>query len=290
MDLDSIQRLFFEAIRWPTGVRDFLENADEGTRRAFAQTFRQTAELSSVDRVSVYANSYFHRLLGALKEMLPRLAAVCGETAFHNLVTDYVLQCPSTSPDLRRYADRFPRFVGEHALGVAHPILAPLATLELALSDALDAPDGDPVRVERLLDFAPEAWPALRFELSPPTRLVVFAWDFDAIAQACEAGRGERVLSSPGPAPAVGQGGAAQEPLWLVGRRAHRGYARRLGAAEAEALVAIARGEAFGSVCDELGRRGARIDAPALVGYLRQWIDAEILCWARDPGTELRHG
>ena len=62
--------------------------------------------LDPVQRLDIYANMYFWRLLDILRGDYSALVAVLGDDAFHNLVTDYLLACPSTHPSVRNVGAR----------------------------------------------------------------------------------------------------------------------------------------------------------------------------------------
>ena len=93
--LAHTQRLFFDALTWPRGVRDFARAAGEGRAEALDRTFVGSGGLAAIERVDIYANAYFYRLLDASSEFFPRLSRLAGDVPFHNLITDYVLAHPS---------------------------------------------------------------------------------------------------------------------------------------------------------------------------------------------------
>ena len=253
-DLAAGQRLFFDALTWPRGVRDYCESS--GQRPSIEQRFIGSEQLDAIARLDIYANAYFYRLLGALRELFPRLAASAGEVAFHNLVTDYVLAHPSSEPDLRRLGDRLPAFLREHAQGRAAPRLVDLAELELALGSALDAADGVPLTREALAALPPEEWPALLLELVPSARRV-------RVFHALEGDGAERNLDSE----PCGDG----ERTVLVGRRGHGVYFRTLDASEALAIERLATGVRFDALCEALA--DARAEPSQIHRYLARWVE-----------------
>jgi hypothetical protein len=262
--LEEEQALFWRAITWPSGVADFLAHAADDTRSRFAQTFLESPNFSRVQRLDVYADAYFYRLCGALREMFPRLAALAGDARFHNLITDYLLACPPVEPDLRRAGDRLPEFLRAHALSADLPMASDVARVEGALDRALDAPDDPGVDRQSLARVAPEAWPGLTFSLARSVSLVESAWDFAALVRQLDAGEHAAARLLPcEPTPVC----------FLVGRRAYAPYARRLDALESVALCAVARGASFGVVCDALERESVAFKAEHVVAYLGRWLD-----------------
>jgi putative DNA-binding protein len=263
VSLDETQRLFLRAIRWPTGVADFLAQADAATREAFARTFCETAELGRVARVDVYANAYFYRLLDALRELFPRLCALAGDEPFHDLVTDYLLVHPPSEPDLRHAGDALPDFVARHALSERAPMAADVARVEQALNHALDAPQGRLIERAALAIIEPTAWPDLTFELSPPTRLIPTAWDVAEVA--------ERLATGAEAARGVERAGARL--LFLAGRRGFSTYFRRLAGAEAVVLERLAAGDRFGLACEAAAEAEPGVELGAIAAALGRWLD-----------------
>ena len=258
--LRAVQELFLDAIRWPRGVAGFLESEGDERRRAIHQTFESSEGFGAVERLEVYASSYFYRLLAALRELFPRSCWLCGEVAFHNLVTDYVLECPSRDPDLRRLGQGLPDFIRQHELGARSLLLAETATLELAWNTALDAPDAMPLSEDELSAVRPEHWPELRFNCTPSTQL---------ISARCDLERLERCYIARDRTAALTLQPHAARAL-VVGRRGHATYFRALGRGEAVAFEALWCGENFASACARLESAG---EPPAeLVQWLRRWL------------------
>jgi uncharacterized protein (UPF0276 family) len=315
--LERTQQLFMRALTWPQGARDFAESAGDDVRRDIEQTFaggdetrpvtsdgqassrqasgRQAAGnedlngsdrgngglvqrgLDAVERLDIYANAYFYRLLDALRELFPRLAYLAGEIPFHNLVTDYLLECPSTAPDLRRLGDRLPGFSRRHGSSQGSALLSEVAELELALAAALDAPDaprGQSLTRAGLAQRSPDTWPALTLAPAPSTRHLSALHDLEHIARLCDAGQRQLALDI----------GPRTEPVTiLVGRRAHAAYFRSLEPNEALALQALDGATRFDTLCEVLARRGA--PPTRLVDYLLRWVDDGVIIEARSTSS-----
>jgi hypothetical protein len=110
--------------------------------------------LPAAERLDIYANMYFFRLLDCLREDFPRLATALGEKRFHNLATDYLLVHPSGNPSLRYLGQRLPAFLAGHALARESACLVDLARLEWARADLFDAADARPLGRDDLADLS----------------------------------------------------------------------------------------------------------------------------------------
>ncbi len=261
MTLRETQRLMWRAMTWPTGVADFLRQADPATRRAFAQTFAETPGFSRQDRVSVYAESYYWRLEDVLREQFRVTAWIAGDVAFHNLCTDYVLARPSRRADVRRFAAPFREFVTAHPLARAHVGLDDVARIEWGAVEAIDAAD---VRLWREDDLAAVAlcdWPPLVLRAAPSVSLHRCRLPYAKAWAARDAGE----PSPTDPLP------ACTPPQWvLVWRGGLEVFHRTVADREAEAISALVAGTDFGTLVQHADARG--VQAPEVVAWLRRWL------------------
>ena len=262
-DLQTTQSLFWSAVTWADGVRGYLDQSSPARRAEFEEVFVGSPTFGRVERVDVYADGYFYRLLGALREMFPRLACLLDCAPFHNLVTDYVLACPSREPNLRQLGDRLPAYLRSHPLGAGQSACVDLALLEQALDRALDCPEGKRSSEAELLALPPERWPELRVCLAVPCSIIGSCWDLSEVVALCDRGEREAALA------------LALSPVrkhWLVGRRGHRVYFRTLASEEALVLGAFQSGANFEQVCAELSTAQPRFEPTQMVEYLRGWL------------------
>jgi hypothetical protein len=259
MSLADSQALLWRAITWPTGVDAFLREADEATRAAFASTFADSPEFARAARVGVYADAYFWRLLGVLRDHFGLTAWLCGPAHFHDLVTDYVLQRPSIDPDVRRFGERFAGFIAGHREGVRIPGLAELAAIEWAMVRALDVAQEQPQLAEQLRALAAEAWPSLRLCAVHSAALLPSTLPFSMLWAAHDREPSPTEPPSPVDAHAV-----------LVWRQGLDVVHRVPAPDEAAALARVLGGIEFAELC-------ADHDAPTVVAWLQRWLADELL-------------
>jgi hypothetical protein len=170
--LQVLQRRFWQLITAPEGVGDALPDVAKSDPAADPVSGWITAdeEETAIERLDVYANMYFFRLLEALESEVPKVAKLLGHDAFHALVVDYLAAHPSTHPSLRHAADSLPDFLARHRTSATRPDLPDLARLELARNDVFHGPDSPSIDARDLAELAPDAWPRLRFRVSPTVR------------------------------------------------------------------------------------------------------------------------
>ena len=230
---------------------------------------------SPAARLDVYRRSFQARLAGCLERDFPRVRAVLGESAFGTLATAYLRRHPPSSAALRDLGRDFPAFVAERGpnLGEAAELAADLARLEWAWVEVFDAADRVPLELEAVARVPPAAWPALRFEISPASRIERFRFRVDRFA-----------LDEPSRRP---EAAPTELSIW---RKAHRVFVRPLDRREARALAAARAGAPFGAICEAATRadESVEIAAARVVELLRRWIDDHLVVGLRHPQSSER--
>ncbi len=237
---------------------------------SFDPTFIECVEsrgpLAASERIDIYAQMYFARLLDVLQGDFSRVAHLLGCDRFHTLAADYLAQHPSTHPSLRHLGQGFPAFLRERADIADLPFLSDLAELEWARLTVFDAPDSVPLRIEHLQSIAPEQWPTLRLQTIPAFHVTRHAWPVHELWQAAEDEAREE--SAPQPAPTVLR-------VWREGVSV---YHARIDTPELVAFERILAGEPFAVVCAALESVLSAEEAAATIGsLLLRWIEDGIL-------------
>jgi hypothetical protein len=302
-DLAKTESLFWALISAPEGVRPGL---DDLVRRGVASNgdldamIDAGATMTPADRLDVYANMYFFRLLDCLKEDFPKLLEALGAGRFHNLATDYLLACPSVHPSLRYVGARLPGFLARHGLGRECPILADLARLEWARADLFDAADAAPLTREHLATLPQDEAGDVHLKLVPACTLLTLDHDAPRLWHAMNDRSKTRAAldaahtAQPGATGAEHGGptclheGAAEAPalpessprrtLVRVWRQGFAVFHRPIGDDEAASLEAIRAGDPLGRIAQRLSAGRTERQATDLVGGLLQsWIDDGLL-------------
>lgn len=203
--------------------------------------------LSPARRLSVYTGGYLTRLREVLESDHRFLPAVLGEP-WTEIAHAYIRAHPSRHPNLNRFGKALPQFLRERGLAFA----ADLAALGVAMADAFDAAEFEPMDPAQLSTVAPEQWGELILRPNPSARVVASAWPIERFYQDCVDGD---------PAPAEPE----PEPSWtLVLRRDHRVWRQMLTEAEATVFAAL---DARRPLAEAL-TRGAAVDPDLDVGGL----------------------
>jgi putative DNA-binding protein len=139
VNLSELQALLYPLITTPGAKR--IGNERDLAPGRIEMLVRGDRRLSASERVNIYANAYFYRLLDCLYEEFPATLAVVGPDNFAALVRDYLLRWPLTQPSIF-YAGRYlPSFLRNHPLAKRWPFISELARLERAILDVFHTAD-----------------------------------------------------------------------------------------------------------------------------------------------------
>ena len=274
---ERLQRWMQTAVMHPDGVEEGLNSAeardviDAGVEEVETVVTRSKA-LTAVERLSIYGNAYYARLLECMREEFPVTAHCLGDETFDAFAVAYLQKYPSKSYTLCELGARFPQFLvetrpereeGEPAINWPE-FLADLATFEWTFNEVFDGPG---VEGKEVLDEAqiravpPDRWPDARLVPIPCLRLLELRFpvqDYHAEV------REENSPTVPAAAPTY---------LALARRR----YVVRhsvLTEAEYRLLSALAAGRSVGEAIEEVARSpGADVEhlAKNLHDWFRRW-------------------
>jgi hypothetical protein len=270
--LPDIQRLLWRLITAPEGVGDTLAAADargDDARVALARTVRDHGALSAVQRLDVYANMYFFRLLDVLADDYPAVRAVVGPTGFHNLVTDYLLAHPPAHFSVRYAGQYLPEFVVGQRIAAEYPYLHDLATLERSIIDAFDAPDAPTLAPADLAAVPPTQWSSLRLRVHPSVRLHRLDWPVHLVREQVDRGEDPSRIT-------------ATDTALFVWRHDLQVRQCAVSAGEWQALDVLRQGGDFASACAAAaGELGDGATAAAVAQALADWLAAGMLSGLR---------
>jgi hypothetical protein len=244
-DLKDLQALLYRLITAPEGVAAGLAAERAPGPRTFEDLERLIEgddRLSANQRLEIYANAYFYRILDCLKEDFPATRATLGDDNFHNLVTGYLIEYPPTEPSISYAGRHLGEFLCDHPFIEQWPFLADLARLERTLVEVFHAADAEPLDAATMRSVAPEDWPGFGMRTHPALAIVDCEWRVDEFLRAVETAE-------------AGADGRPQEPARspvsvLVWRKSSRVYYRALQHPERAALDVARAGTTFSAICE----------------------------------------
>jgi hypothetical protein len=289
--LENLQALLYRLITAPEGVAaglaaerargpallDELHNLrDSENFEDLEDLIESDDRLSATERLEIYANAYFYRILDCLKEDFPATLAMLGGDNFHNLVTGYLIEYPPTEPSISHAGRHLAEFLRHHPIRERWPFIGDLARLERTLIEVFHAADAEPLKAAAMRALAPDDWPALTLRAHPALAIVDCEWRVDLLLREVEAatGTGDHIHGEPAHAPVS----------VLVWRRGSRVNYRPLERSERAGLE-LARAEAsFAAICEAIAAVGGEHDPIAPVALinrlLARWIEEGLLVQA----------
>ncbi len=178
LELKRIQHWMQALIMDPDGVRCGLRNSGDSrslpsTNENLEELVLPSNQLDSVERLSIYANMYFSRLIEILAEEFPTVQHLFGKELFDEVVKDYVTRHPSTHYSLTRLGSKFPAYLADEADDIPdREFAADVATVERAMEDVFDARRVEPIQFEDLTAIPIERWGDVRLQTIPAFRLL----------------------------------------------------------------------------------------------------------------------
>ncbi|HVA47982.1 MAG TPA: putative DNA-binding domain-containing protein [Pirellulales bacterium] len=277
--LASLQRWMQAVIMHPDGVvagaksddaRQHLEAGPESCETVVSRS----RNLTGVERLTIYHQAYFARLLECLRNIFPIVAKTVGDEAFDALAMGYLQAHPSQSYTLDRLGDAFVRFLDEtrpdrdetgQPTETWPDFLMELAKLEWTIGEVFDGPgsEGRPtLSAEQLAAIGPEHWPEVRLVPAPCLRIMSFGFPVNDYFTELRQRAADAV---PPPFPAA-------ETTWLALFR--RDYVVRRQALDREQydlLTALAAGQTVGAAIKHL-LDTTGIDVDRLAASLQEWF------------------
>ncbi len=211
--LDVVQGWFQSVISHPDGVESGI-SADEAQaliglgRDELERIVRRSRNLSASERIGIYANAYYARLLECLGECFPILRRVLGADLFEPIALEYLQRYPSKSYTLDRLGDRFAQFLEETrdpdaGAPPAWPeMLADLARFEHAIARVFDGPGSEgepPFAIDAFQDLGAEELASARLLPAPSLRLLTFRFPLNDLYTAARRAGEEDELTYPLP-------------------------------------------------------------------------------------------
>jgi hypothetical protein len=211
--LDVVQRWFQAVVTHPEGVEGGAESEEAQRLIRLRQgeleaVIRRSKSLTAAERMAIYANAYYARLLECLEAFFPVLKSALGEEVFASFAFEYLQRYPSKSYTLDRLGESFARFLDETRPGPEAggwpDFLIDLATLEWNIHQVFDGPG---VEFQPLLTAeALQAFPVERFAESrlvpvPCLRLLAFRYPVNAYYTAARTAEEGEEVPIPDPEP-----------------------------------------------------------------------------------------
>lgn len=218
-----------------------LQNFILQKRSSIDKEIIESDNVSIHDRLEIYHNAYYSRLLDALKQDYPVLLAYIDNESFDVLGLQYIHQHPSPYRSIRWFGDTFSEFLRESNLDESALWQVELAEFEWLLTIAFDAPDARVVTLEEMAMIPLDKWPYICFELHPSIQRLTLYWN---IVSLWNTYKEENRLIKPLRANKLAQ--------WIIWRKELSIHFYSLSPDEAYLIEAMIANKNFGSICEGL--------------------------------------
>jgi len=185
MNLLELQRRMSEDVCRPltAGFTMQVATGDGSSMSELAATYvKPNDRLTSFERLEIYNRQYWFRVIGAVSEDFPALAAVLGPRRFDAMVLAYLKENPSTSFTLRNLGGRLPSWLEAHSefSGRRHALLLDIARLEWAYVESYDRAAVAPLTLEDFADLNGDS----KLSLQPHLQLLDLRYPVDELVLA----------------------------------------------------------------------------------------------------------
>lgn len=173
-NLGVIQRWMQAVLTHPDGVMGGVRSPEargliEVGPDELGHILTRSRALSPADRLGVYADAYYARLLECLRDEFPALAHALGPELFDEFAVDYLQAHPPRNYTLQQLGSHFPRFLADTCPADEDPawaaFLIDLASLERLYAEVFDGPGSEGqelISVDRLATIPNDVLPSIR--------------------------------------------------------------------------------------------------------------------------------
>jgi hypothetical protein len=240
------------------GARGLMPNAARDLEAVVTRSQRLTA----LDRLGIYAEMYYLRLVEVLTAEYPTTRTVLGADRFDQACRAFIARHPSTQRTLQSLSVDFPKFLKRYLRGRKNARLAvDVARVERAMEEVFDAPRVEPLGFVTLKKIPPGRWGDVRLTLTPALRLLALDCPADAHMTAI---RSRRRVRAPG----------ARPSFVIVYRHNLRAWRMTVTREQFQLLELLGRGLPIGRAvyksCRKLRVRADRLPA-LLSGWFQNW-------------------
>jgi hypothetical protein len=280
-ELATLQRAIAGAVMRPFAPGERIQPA---SAEVAARFIKPNARLTARDRLQIYNQQYWWRILGSFQEDFRGLRAVLGARKFERLAVAYIEACGSQSWTLRDLGQHLESFLATRPeLTAPHtPLALDVSSVEWARVIAFDGPELPPIDPANLARRAAEC---LRFRLQPYITLLTLTHPVDKllgrlrarsietanVSNAVTAGRRRsqvRLTASP-----------SREPIHLAVHRVEFSvYYKRLEPGAARLLTALRDGATLADACARAFDHPPPDAAEKIQAWFAQWTRFGWLC------------
>lgn len=273
-ELRQLQQWMQAVIMHPDGVAGGIESPAAQSQiptspENLESVIERSQALTSIERLQVYGNAYFARLVEVLRDEFPAVRHAIGDEAFDGFALGYLQAYPSRSYTLADLANQFSQYLRETRPPADDDAAGPdwidflidLTVLEQIYGEVFsgEGPEGGRhLKPAELSQIPPDQWANVTLTPIPCLQLATFRFPVHEYSTAVRLGKDP---TPPEP----------QETLLVVGRRDFVVRRQPVSRAEFELLTAIVEGLTLGDAIQRT-MESTEIDFDSLAANIGDWF------------------
>lgn len=178
-DLTRLQRWMSEVIRHPAdseaGSHTDVARAEIPRGAIVAgEVIKPSTTMDPLRRMDVYNGGYLSRLVEVLETDFDALKYALGDDTWLELARAYVYAHPSQHPNLNHFGAHVADFIAARQDLEQRAFLRDLARLQWAVVQSFDAPEFEPLDLQKLGELTQEQWAGAVLRTNPSVRVTHF--------------------------------------------------------------------------------------------------------------------
>ena len=261
-NLSDLQRWMLDAITHPDGPRS---GAGAGASSLKGEkphaVIRRSKNLTSFERINIYHEMYYLRLIEILEGDFSSVRHAAGEERFTALARNFIVEHPSRHYDLGNLGAKFPMFLRRVKNLKHRSFIADLGKLERAIEEVFDETQVAALKTDELLSVPQGRWAEARLRTIPAFRLIASRYPINTYLEAVRKDRDPQI--------------PAAEPTWVcIYRKKFTVWRMDLGHPQFNILTALSRGKTVGEAietCLELPETATLDLAASIQTWFKDW-------------------
>lgn len=227
-----------------------------------------TSSLSNVDRLAIYGNAYYLRLIEVLMSDYEAIHALLGDEQFDTLCREYINAYPSKFFSVRWFGQYLAEYLKTNEPYSQHEYLYEMARFEWLFTDTFDAADAAIVSESDVAQVPAESWPSLKITLHPSVNCFQYQWNILPVWKAVKENSEVPVLDK-----------ADNPETCMIWRQGLITKYKTLETNEAILIEAVESEKNFSEWCQLLVNRGETPDDVPMIaaGILKTWLGSGMI-------------
>ncbi len=279
-ELSIVQQWFHSVVTHPEGIEQGVNSSKAldlipMSRNDLEHMVTRSEKVSAHDRMNIYANAYYARLIECLGESYPVMKRTLGEEAFNGFCFAYLQEYPSTSYTLGHLGDNFERFLTDTRPDADDPqlgwpdLLIDLARLEWTILQVFDGPGIEKTTTLQLTDLQaikPDQWLSVKLQLVPCLELLALHYPLNEYYTDARQQSDDTKIDIP----------EAKQTFLAITRRDYIVRRHEISSVQYILLSALKSGHTLGDALERAAARSSLNDealANELQHWFREWVE-----------------